>query len=576
VSTANSHYRAGRPAAALLVIGLLAVSVALPVLAVGGLFDDDDESVHEVDIEYIADLGITTGCADRLFCPDDVVTRGQMAAFLNRALGLEETDVDFFDDDSSSVFEADIDELAASGITAGCAERRYCPEDNVTRGQMAAFLVRGYDLTDTGSAEFLDDDDSVFENDIRMLATAGITLGCNPPTNNRFCPDDPVTRGQMASFLARAIRNLGGGGGGDGGGDDGDGDGNVTTTTLTSTGWHLVTVDSRAAAGRWSSVQALGTVPVVSYWLPTLFDLGYAHCDDAECSSNTKVRFETDEQDGRATSMAVIGGSPVIASVNTGTTTLRVVRCHDPACSSYDVEDPVVSAVTNPSLVDFGDEPAIAYRRGDELHVAVCADVSCSSLVDPTPNILATGTNGDVSAGVAGGGVVVAFRADGDVKLAVCADASCSAAAVVDDLDQSTDDAGVDLAMAIIDGNPTIAYRNISNQTLEVVRCTSPTCATKLPPVEVDTGDVGLNPSIAVGADGFPWIAYEDVDDLDLKFVNCDSEDCSNRASPVIVDTKGESDFHTSIANVGGVAVITYLENVADELRMARDTTPEG
>jgi len=71
---------------------------------------------------------------------------------------------------------------------------------------MAAFLVRALDLTDTGAGDiFTDDDNSVFENDIDILATAEITRGCNPPTNDQFCPNEPVTRSQMAALLARAL-----------------------------------------------------------------------------------------------------------------------------------------------------------------------------------------------------------------------------------------------------------------------------------------------------------------------------------------------------------------------------------
>ncbi|MFP3915514.1 MAG: S-layer homology domain-containing protein, partial [Actinomycetota bacterium] len=83
---------------------------------------------------------------------------------------------------------------------------RFCPDDPVTRGQMAAFLVRalGYSAAGAGNL-FGDDNGSVFEADIDRLATAGVTRGCNPPQNDRFCPDDPVTRGQMAAFLNRAM-----------------------------------------------------------------------------------------------------------------------------------------------------------------------------------------------------------------------------------------------------------------------------------------------------------------------------------------------------------------------------------
>lgn len=56
-----------------------------------------------------------------------------------------------------------------------------------------------------GDATFSDTSGHVFEADIAALASAGITRGCNPPANDRFCPDEPATRGQMAAFLFRAI-----------------------------------------------------------------------------------------------------------------------------------------------------------------------------------------------------------------------------------------------------------------------------------------------------------------------------------------------------------------------------------
>ena len=70
---------------------------------------------------------------------------------------------------------------------------------------MAAFLVRALGLTDGGSTDFVDDDGSTFEADIEKLAAAGITKGCNPPANDRFCPKDYVTRETMAAFLVRAM-----------------------------------------------------------------------------------------------------------------------------------------------------------------------------------------------------------------------------------------------------------------------------------------------------------------------------------------------------------------------------------
>ncbi len=132
-----------------------------------------------------------------------------MAAFLVRALTLPQTSVDFFVDDSSSIFQADINRLAASGITLGCnppANTNFCPDGKVTRGQMAAFLKRGFNLPSTNTDFFVDDEASIFEGDINRLAASGITLGCNPPANTNFCPNQTVKRDQMASFLARALK----------------------------------------------------------------------------------------------------------------------------------------------------------------------------------------------------------------------------------------------------------------------------------------------------------------------------------------------------------------------------------
>lgn len=176
-------------------------------------FTDIDTSVHYDDIAYIWRADVTKGCNppdNTLYCPHEAVTRQQMASFLVRALDLPPASEDQFVDDAASVHQGDINALAASGVTKGCNppdNDRFCPERSVTRGEMAAFLVRAYSYTDAGAGDlFTDDNGSVFESDIDRLATAGVTKGCNPPDNTRFCPESPVTREQMASFLARAMR----------------------------------------------------------------------------------------------------------------------------------------------------------------------------------------------------------------------------------------------------------------------------------------------------------------------------------------------------------------------------------
>jgi hypothetical protein len=205
---------AGNPAAAK-VRHVSVVDTTNPVEV--NTFIDDDDSIFEADIEWLAAEGITYGCNPPIydmFCPLGSTTRGQMAAFFHRALGtvisVDLADAISFVDTADSVFVDDIAWLSASGITTGCGPDTFCPTQDVTRGQMAAFLHRAFgDLIPApapSGVTFTDTTDSVFINDIQWLVDAGITTGCGP---NTFCPTQNVTRGQMAAFFRRAYQAAG-------------------------------------------------------------------------------------------------------------------------------------------------------------------------------------------------------------------------------------------------------------------------------------------------------------------------------------------------------------------------------
>ena len=205
----------GCVAAALIAMAPAAAAPIVPAMAQlppGGTFVDDDASIHQEWIEAIAAAGITNGCnppdSDR-YCPGAPVTRGQMAALLARALHLPPVEgPSSFTDADASIFADDIDRIATVGITRGCnppANDRYCPSAPVTRGQMAALLQRGFGYPTVTTNRFTDDDGSVFEGSIDAIAAEGITLGCNPPANDHYCPSAAVTRAQMATFLGRAL-----------------------------------------------------------------------------------------------------------------------------------------------------------------------------------------------------------------------------------------------------------------------------------------------------------------------------------------------------------------------------------
>jgi hypothetical protein len=136
---------------------------------------------------------------------------GLLLALTTASIALAATfpSIGTFGDDDGNTFEANIEAIAAEGITKGCnppTNDQFCPDAPVTRGAMAAFMVRAMGYSDDGGGNlFTDDDSSIFESDIDKLGTAGVTKGCNPPTNDMFCPNQPVTRGAMAAFLSRAL-----------------------------------------------------------------------------------------------------------------------------------------------------------------------------------------------------------------------------------------------------------------------------------------------------------------------------------------------------------------------------------
>jgi len=176
-----------------------------------GRFYDDETSVHRNGIEAIAAAGITVGCNppfnDR-FCPEGVLTRAQAATFLARALVLSEPVSDNFIDDNGHDLEGGIDRVAEAGITMGCnppTNTRFCPDRRMTRAEFATFIVRALALPATSTDYFVDDNGHVLEGAINRLAEAGITTGCNPPRNDRFCPQDPLTRAETATFMTRAF-----------------------------------------------------------------------------------------------------------------------------------------------------------------------------------------------------------------------------------------------------------------------------------------------------------------------------------------------------------------------------------
>jgi hypothetical protein len=193
----------------------VAVAVMLPARLSAQTFSDVPVTHWAYDyIETLAASGITGGCGNGKYCPDDSVSRAQMAVFLER--GIRGSDFKpppatgnvFLDVNSDSFGAAYIEQLYLDGITGGCGSNNYCPEMNVTRAQMAVFLLRSKygpayipPLSDT--PPFADVDLSHWATGwIQQLTSEQITGGCG---GGAFCPEQSVTRAQMAVFLVRTF-----------------------------------------------------------------------------------------------------------------------------------------------------------------------------------------------------------------------------------------------------------------------------------------------------------------------------------------------------------------------------------
>jgi hypothetical protein len=158
-------------------------------------------------IMALYNAGITGGCSANppQFCPESSITRGQMAVFIEAALGHPPNTCAgrFADVVSDNPFCGFIERLADDGITGGCGAGIFCPDAPVTRGQMAVFIEAALgNAANTCSGQFGDVADAdAFCGFIERLANDGITGGCG---GGNFCPNDPVTRAQMAVFLVAA------------------------------------------------------------------------------------------------------------------------------------------------------------------------------------------------------------------------------------------------------------------------------------------------------------------------------------------------------------------------------------
>ena len=180
----------------------LVESAQLVFLSDADAFGDISSSVHADAIRVLASAGVALG-SDGQFLPTRSITRGQVASFIARAGLLEPRgDASTFTDTESSVHAEAISALVDAGVAQGYGDGTFGPARDVTRGQLASMLARVLELdTDAAGADcFPDLGASVHAGAVCALADAGIALGLGDGT---FAPGRSIDRAQTAALVAR-------------------------------------------------------------------------------------------------------------------------------------------------------------------------------------------------------------------------------------------------------------------------------------------------------------------------------------------------------------------------------------
>ena len=196
-------------AIALLLIQVLPLNIVAAELGKKEKFTDVDK--YEDEIYQLVDLGIIQGFPNQKFKPNNDITRAQGVAMIIREMKLDTSnrpDPNFKDIGSNYRFYKEIATAVDEGIIDGYKDGKFGPDDKMTRGQMAKILVGAYNLklTESEIPNFKDVPATHWTYDyIRVLASNGITLGYHDQT---FKPGIPLSRLNFSLFLARYINEV--------------------------------------------------------------------------------------------------------------------------------------------------------------------------------------------------------------------------------------------------------------------------------------------------------------------------------------------------------------------------------
>lgn len=188
-------------------VAFLVFATAAPVAAAGGFGDVEDDSYYTDAVSWMVDQGITTGVEPGCFGPDENVNRGQVAAFLYRLDTSQDNDPQSdghpFSDVMAPYQQVPVGWLYTAGISTGTSATTFTPGSAISRGDFAVMLWRyAGQPTPRSHHSFIDVYRSYQDSAISWMADVGITTGTSPVT---FSPENTMTRAQAAAFIFRFV-----------------------------------------------------------------------------------------------------------------------------------------------------------------------------------------------------------------------------------------------------------------------------------------------------------------------------------------------------------------------------------
>jgi hypothetical protein len=590
------------------------------------MFDDVDEASVGLPfchyIESFAALGITGGCstAPPRFCPDNYVTRGQMAVFLTTALDMavgagqtESISSDMIQDgtitnaDISAAAGIDISKLSgvaaashvhsANDISSGTVSSAvtFSNASNVFTG---TFTGNGSGLTNLNPSNLLSGTAGISITGSAANVTGVVAL-VNGGTGDTTAAGARLNLGAAKSGANSDIASLSGlttplsvaqGGTGSG------------TKNFVDLSTDQTIGGNKTFSNQIVSSIATGTAPlqIASTTMVTnlnsemvagkrLADLDSRYAPIANRTSRTNTLYAVDSSTNTVGYYNSIttgsDGFPVISYYDSSTGALKVAKCTGLTCAPATVTLNTVDSgatVGGFSSIAIGADgfPVISYLdwSNGNLKVAKCGDASCTAgyatlnVVDSSADDVGQFTS--IAIGMDGFPVISYYDwTNGDLKVAKCEDASCTS--VTRNTVDSTGDVGGYSSIAIgTDGLPVISYYDFTNGNLKVAKCADASCLPGLAILSaVDSGgDVGEYTSITIGADGFPVISYFDFTNSNLKVAKCGNLSCTPASATLnTVDSGGITGGFTSITvSTDGFPIISYFETADGSLKVAK------